>query len=365
MPRSSLPFKSWWPAEMGSQCVSAPEPTVTVTVAVPTYRRPARLSSTLPLVVEQAVDAPTRYLVSVLVIDNDPQRSAADTALQFGDTRVRYVHEPRPGISAVRNRALDEAGTDLLVFIDDDEHPGVLWLPRLLQTWEQTGAAGVGGLVVSRIEGEPDQWVRSGGFWQRPQFATGSQVDTLATGNMLLDLNQVLPSGVRFSEVFGLTGGEDTHFSRHLARRGLLLVWCNDSVAIDVVPSERATRSWLLQRSVGTGNSDSRIELSLAHGHLDRGWRTLRLLASGTARLWVGGARAGWGLLTGSLRHRARGERLACKGFGMLSGACGWTYLEYSRDARSWTRTRRHVRQVSMPAQLLDAAPPSPSLRRD
>ena len=55
---------------------------------------------------------------------------------------MRYVHEPAPGISAGRNRALDEAGdADLLSFIDDDEVPRPGWLSALIDTWLPTRPA--------------------------------------------------------------------------------------------------------------------------------------------------------------------------------------------------------------------------------
>ena len=95
---------------------------LSVVVAVATFRRPDCLARVLPQLVEQAasidVDA------SVLVVDNDPEGGASGFVSGFDSSAVRYVHEPRPGISAARNRALDESATaDALVFIDDDEEP--------------------------------------------------------------------------------------------------------------------------------------------------------------------------------------------------------------------------------------------------
>ncbi|WP_425454326.1 glycosyltransferase family 2 protein [Luteococcus japonicus] len=53
---------------------------------------------------------------------------------------VRYVNETAPGLAAVRNRALDEAGNaNLLAFIDDDETPAAGWLQHLVRTWRATG----------------------------------------------------------------------------------------------------------------------------------------------------------------------------------------------------------------------------------
>src|SRR6266496_3094435 len=101
---------------------------VTLTVAVLTYHRPEKLRVSLPLILDQVrqvnSDADGRLSADVLVIDNDPAASAELVAKSIGSEQLRYVVEPEPGISAGRNRALDEtADRDLLVFIDDDEQP--------------------------------------------------------------------------------------------------------------------------------------------------------------------------------------------------------------------------------------------------
>ena len=36
----------------------------------------------------------------ILVVDTDPDGGAADVVRRWADRGVRYVHEPRPGISA-------------------------------------------------------------------------------------------------------------------------------------------------------------------------------------------------------------------------------------------------------------------------
>src|SRR5256885_13233905 len=44
---------------------------------------------------------------SVLAVDNRPSRAAADVVESLtADARVRYLHEPRPGVSHARNTGL-------------------------------------------------------------------------------------------------------------------------------------------------------------------------------------------------------------------------------------------------------------------
>lgn len=316
--------------------------TVRVTVGVPTFRRPDALRALLPLLIDQVreVSGPgSRYRAEVLVVDNDPDRSAADVvAAVLG---VRYVPEPVPGIAAVRNRALDEAAdARVLAFIDDDERPADGWLAHLLETWTATGAAAVAGRVLTQYSGELDPWIRAGDFFFRRSMPTGSEIDVAASGNLLLDLDQVRASGVRFESALGLGGGEDSLFSLQLARAGGRMVWCDESAAVDQVPAERMTRAWVRARACSHGNSTVLVDLRLAGDARSRLRRRVRGAVRGALCIAGGAARWGWGLASRSLRHQARGVRYVCRGVGMIGGACGFVYEEYARSGSRWRPAR-------------------------
>ena len=302
-------------------------------IAVLTYCRPKDLEEMLPELLAQAgtVSLP----VEILVIDNDPQGGARDqvaaAAASSGPSRVRYVHEPSPGIASARNRALTEAAdAELLIFIDDDERPTKQWLMQLLDTYATFRPAAVVGPVLSRYDTEPDLWIRAGGFFERRRFATGTPVSLAATNNLLLDLVQVRRLGLRFDERFGLSGGSDSLFTRQLHQRGGQMIWCDEAIVIDVVPADRLTREWVLQRAFRMGNTWSRINLDDT-ANSERMLMRFTLLARGGVRVVGGLARYLAGLIVGQLPQRARGLRTAARGAGMLSGSVGSVYHEYRR----------------------------------
>jgi succinoglycan biosynthesis protein ExoM len=307
------------------------------TVAVLTYRRPESLRALVPHLLAQAVEAADRWgPIRVLVVDNDPSGSGREVVEgcatgQAPEVDLVYVHEPEPGIAAGRNRALAEsADSELLVFIDDDELPSPGWLVYLLRTREQTGAAAVAGTVTSRFDTPLPDWIAAGGYFDRRRLPTGTPIHVAATNNLALHLPQVRALGLSFDPRFGLTGGEDTLFTRRLAAAGRQLVWCAEAVVTDVVPPDRATRSWVLRRAFSSGNSVTRVDLALAptrrarlsariHGGLRGGSRVL-----GGALRWF----AGW--VTRDLRLRAGGARTVARGAGMVAGALGHGYEEYA-----------------------------------
>lgn len=309
----------------GTAGVTAP-----LVVAMLTYRRPDDVRAAVPAFLAELGTVDVR--AELLVVDNDPEGGARATVEGVGDPRVRYAHEPRPGIAAGRNRALAEcAGSELLVFVDDDERPTPGWLAALLAEHARSGAAAVVGAVVSEYEHEPDAWLAAGRFFDRRRLPTGTVVDVAATNNLLLDLGRLRRTGVTFDERFGLSGGSDTLFSRRLTAVGETMVWCDEAVVVDHVPADRLTRAWVLRRAYRSGNSGARAEVVLSHGAARQLVRA-RYVARGVVRMAGGGARVLVGALTRSAVHDARGRRSVQRGRGMVSGALGHVVYEYRRQ---------------------------------
>lgn len=303
-----------------------------VVVAVLTYRRPELLAALLPALTAQVASLGQLPAGSgVLVIDNDPDASARSTC--EAAPGVSYVHEPTPGIAVARQRALDEAPADaLLAFIDDDEQPSPGWLAHLVTTWaEHDRPAGVAGRVLPAYQVEPDPWIVAGGFFVRRSLPTGTPVLTAGAGNLLLDLRQVAALGVQFDVSLGLRGGEDTLFTRQLTHRGGRLLWCEEAQAVDIVPADRATRAWVLQRAFSHAGAAARVDLSLADGPAGRAATRARLVAGGLARVPLAGATYLRGVLRGSARDRARAPWLAMRGLGLAAGGIGYGLVEYRR----------------------------------
>lgn len=311
--------------------VTEPTTTASLTVAILTYRRPDDLEQALGRLLQQVR---TVRGASLLVIDNDTEPTARDVVeahAQEADGLLRYAHEPRPGIAAARNRALDEAGTDLIVFIDDDERPGERWLVTLVEAFARFGGTGIVGPVVSVFDDELDPWIAAGRFFERLRHPTGTRVTLAATNNLLLDLRPIRAWRLRFDEEFGISGGSDTVFTLGIAAHGGILTWCDEAVVTDVVPAARATRSWVLRRAFRLGNSRSRAAVHTAPTALGVARARAEWAVKGAGRCVAGSARAAAGTLTRRAAHEARGARTAVRGAGMVLGAFGGVYKEYRR----------------------------------
>lgn len=308
-------------------------------IAIPTFRRPDALASALSAVrtqVDAENDAPEASMhCSILVVDNDPAGSGGRAAAEHG---ARYVIEPRPGIAAVRNRAIAECdGARALLFIDDDEVPEPGWLRAMIGMYRSSRPTAVAGRVVTPFPPDVEPWVAASGAFVRPTRNHGQTMSEAATNNLLVDLDDVRRLGLSFDERFGLTGGSDSMFTLQLTRRGGTIRWAEDAVVIEQEDPKRFTRSWVLMRTFRFGNTSARVRIALARTPARRLVERLLAVGRGSARVVGGGARWGLGAISGSLHHRARGLRTASRGLGMLAGAVGYAHDEYGRRRSSAT----------------------------
>ena len=351
-----------------------------LTIAMLTYRRNDYLAQVIPELLAQADDVcDAQTTASVLIVDNDPQAGAravveAARAALAGEQpqtaeppeqavlsepsgsadsdkatlRLVYVHEPEPGIVAGRNRALSQAhGSDALIFIDDDEIPSPGWLKALVSTWRAQGCAAVTGPTPPTFEVDPSAWVVASGAFDSWEAADGAQVRSADTGNLLLDLAVVEDLGLRFDPRYGLTGGEDSLFTRQLTRAGGVIRFAAGAVVTKRVPAARARRTWVLERSLRSGSSWARVRIDTAgpadggaSGRLARLRLRLGYGAKGLAKAGIDGARAGVARIRGDVPAQARYEVSSRGGLGMVVGALGVHVREYGRPRRRRSTAR-------------------------
>lgn len=109
----------------------------TISVVIPCYNGEAYLGGAL-----DSVRAQTRQPQEILVINDGSTDRTADVARSFAGVRV-LDNPVNMGPSVARNRALIEAGSTIIAFLDADD----VWLPHHLET------------VVGLLEKHPDAGV--------------------------------------------------------------------------------------------------------------------------------------------------------------------------------------------------------------
>jgi glycosyl transferase family 2 len=249
-------------------------------IVIPSYRRPEELARAVASVLAQRGVATPR---EILVVDNDPEGSAAAVTAALAarsEMSIRYVPEPRPGISHARNTGVAEANGRYLAFLDDDEEAAPDWLAHLLATLERFGADAVVGPVYPRFPaeaGEADAYRRRV-YTRDARVATGTPLLRWNIGNSLFDKARCFVEAEPFLPRLGRTGGEDTVFLRQLTRRGRTMVWCAEAMVWETVPADRLAPDYLLRRAFRGAQTATFVCTSVTPHE----WgRALRLMAGG------------------------------------------------------------------------------------
>jgi glucosyl-dolichyl phosphate glucuronosyltransferase len=185
-------------------------------------------------------------------------------------SNLRYVKEPKLGLSNARNKGIAESRYELVGFFDDDATAQPDWLQLLTDTFERdpsVGAAG-GPIFVGWPTTRPVWMPKScEGYFGHcyygeermqlvfPQYPYGS--------NMVIRKEHLLAIN-GFSPKVGPTGGnmmsagEQDLFSR-LAKLPVKVMYEPKAPVEHWVQPERVTRKWTLQRSHKHGLSNTRM----------------------------------------------------------------------------------------------------------
>jgi hypothetical protein len=296
-----------------------------VTVAVCTRGRPAQLARLLGSLAALAPPGGGDPWAATLIVDNDPSGSAGPVAEPFAGRLpgLRHVVEPVPGLAAARNRAVAEAATRFVAFVDDDQTVDPAWLRELVAARRRTGAGAVVGKVTAAATSPVPRWLADSGAFDLPSWPDGARITTLATCGVLLDLDRLGPWLPLFDERFSALGGEDQHLGRRLAAGGVVLVHAGGAASTEWLPDDRTTPRAVARRMRAAGARLARVDLALTGGRAAWSAVAARHASVGLAKVLLGVV-AVPGLAVPALRARAaRVVWRALVGAGQLEGVAG------------------------------------------
>ncbi|MFO1128021.1 MAG: glycosyltransferase family A protein [Rhodospirillales bacterium] len=250
-----------------------PGPLPLVSVLVPTFRRPRLLPKALASLLAQE-GLPTAAM-EILVIDNCPDASARAIVARIAlsapaDRPLRYLHEPRPGISHPRNAGIAAARGRYVLFLDDDQTASPGLLGAYLDASRATAADALFGPVKAILEPAPgdgsseetdaagDQDADMAAYFSR-RYDVADRADItddiarLGTNNAFFDRTVCFPDPDPFDPDLGTIGGEDTLVFRTLAARGIRFAWVAGALAHEFVPQQRQNFRYVRMRRFRSG----------------------------------------------------------------------------------------------------------------
>lgn len=238
-------------------------PTPRITVAVLTFNRSRLLRETLAGMVRQNYPAAGWELI---VVDNNSTDDTADAVASFhaAAPAPRLVVETRQGLDHGRNRAIDEAGGEVIVLADDDILVGPDWLAQLVAPFSSDSAhriGVVGGDVVPVFPDGVPAWLEGAhrplGFRRDP--------GPLPPGQAPMGANFAFPRWVferlgRFETSLdrkgtSLFGGGDSEMVRRIRAAGLEVWFVPGARALHQMTAERLTFGYAMRHAFDSARS--------------------------------------------------------------------------------------------------------------
>lgn len=96
-----------------------------ISVVIPLYNKEKQIAHTL-----QSIFAQTFQDFEIVIVDDGSTDNSVEEVEKFDDSRIRLIHQTNAGVSAARNRGIEEARGELIAFLDADDE----WMPEYLAT---------------------------------------------------------------------------------------------------------------------------------------------------------------------------------------------------------------------------------------
>lgn len=299
-----------------------------VSVCAATYKRPDMLRELLESLNKLEFNSIPTPAIEVIIVDNDSTGSAKSTIEAIEPSfkwPLKYFVEPNQGVTYARNRCIAETAidSDFIAMLDDDETTTPQWLEELLISQKKFNAEIVTGPVLAVFkEGQqvPD-WMRSGDFHSYPRHATGKEMETAFTNNVMFSTQltkNLKEDGQLFDHRFAQTGAEDAYLFSCLRKQGHRIVWADDALLYESLAEKRLSLGWILNRGFWSWSVHSLIESELDPSLKTQSIRTIK----GLGLIFIGIISIGPSILLGKAMM-ARSLLRIYRGTGTLSGLLG------------------------------------------
>lgn len=235
---------------------------------IPTYNRDAYLRKTLQSLNELIV--PPNVRCEVLVIDNNCQDNTQQVVAEAADRHrlsIRRILETRQGLSYARNRGLDEAAEEMIVYLDDDILINPKWISGCMQLLQDFQVDAVVGPIYPLFEQDPPDHMHgraldmiSSGYSRRgevPALLPQSKAHEL-TGCNFGVTRKMAEKLQGFNLHLGRIGdrllaGEDWDFGIRLVAAGGRTAYHPDCSIQHVMVTKKMTKEYLRERAWESG----------------------------------------------------------------------------------------------------------------
>lgn len=253
----------------------------TISIIICTYNRANILADTLDSY--NVLHRTGSYEIELLIIDNNSSDDTLSIINKFKKKypELRYVFEPRPGLSYARNTGIKESASDIIAFVDDDVHFDPLWLKELIKIFEDYPEAScIGGKSIPQFQTERADWIIDDLLSIYGSTNSGDKIKWMTYPEHPFGLNMAFRREVfvqvgMFDPSLGrkkknLLSNEESELFWRISKANLKVIYTPKAIIYHQIPPERSRQEWVLNRYYWQGISSVAFDqLVSPHTKLD------------------------------------------------------------------------------------------------
>jgi len=236
-----------------------------ISVVICTYNRCESLKDTLDSLLNQEYDGSFDW--EVLVVDNNSKDKTKEVVESYKakfNGRLRYVFEPKQGISYARNKGIEEAKGEIIAFTDDDVIVDKKYLISINNIFSEYNCDAVGGKVLPLYPPNTPKWIKENkeilngpipfyDYGDNIRLYTKAMLPFIGA-NMAFKRVCVNQCGL-FREDLGAprTMGEDTEFFRRLEKLNKNILYCGNILVWHKADKTRLNIIYIIKWSIMSG----------------------------------------------------------------------------------------------------------------
>jgi glycosyltransferase involved in cell wall biosynthesis len=239
-----------------------------ISVAICTYNREKYLPQLFESISAQTLPSND---FEILLIDNNSPGNTFELFQEFMALNPRfnghYFLEKNQGLSFARNRAITEAKSQLITFLDDDAFIDKSYLANCIQTFSQNPKLkAVGGKILLHYESIIPAWENKFLNSLLGYFNLGDSPFKFSKKNYPRGSNMTFKTEVfhivgPFNTSLGRTdksmiGGEEKEMFDRIYKANLEVLYDPEIIVYHCVPVERTTSAFIRRQAIGAGMSE-------------------------------------------------------------------------------------------------------------
>lgn len=240
---------------------------IKVSVIVCTYNGESRLKACLNNFASLDFDRNKTELIIVNNNSNDKTRSISlDFFKQHPSLSLRYLFEPKQGLSHARNLGVSKSKGKYIFFLDDDVFPKSNWIQKTLRLYEKMPKAGcIGGKVTLNLPDKLPCWYSpdlsptlSKFELKTKKIIQCKKVEQFPIGSNFSFLKKALLDIGCFNIKIGagsklLNSGEDTEACFKLKKAGYEIYYCPEITVEHKIDPKKISKKYFVSRAKSLG----------------------------------------------------------------------------------------------------------------